>query len=536
MLQTALIFRDHVILQREKPLKVWGTADPGAQVEVSIQGRKAVCTADADGAWCALLEPLEVSLQEQMVIRAGEEIMTLADIQVGDVWLAGGQSNMEFHMRYDADMQESLKTCEDDSLRFFDYPEVSYPGQLEEHDYLKNYGFWRKAAPDQLERFSAAAFYFARRIRKTVGVPVGIIGCNWGGSPACAWMTREHIAAGGGQVFLDEYEEAVKNLDLDAYWAAFKTNPMNDRSDQLADPIGDLMLFGCTMEEFAAKLAEMGVDLSAMDPAAFLPPVGPGYERRPSALYENMLTQVAPYALKGFLYYQGETDGDTHPECYKTLFPELIRNWRELWGEELPFLFVQIAPLEQWMQCNGTPYAIIRAAQQHTADTVPGTGMVSTSDVGMQWDIHPKKKQPVGERLALLAEKLVYGKGVVCDAPILRSVEKAQTENGAELVLYFDDAADGLSLSSVTPYGEEIRADQLGGLVLKQQDAEGIWQELDLSAATAQAAGNEVRIRGVSYDAGKPVCAELAQTGWYQVNLYNSAGLPARPSAAKTQE
>ncbi len=536
MLKTALIFQSHMILQREKPLKVWGTADPGRQVEICIQGQKAVCTAGETGNWCAQLAPLKASEQEQMGIRSGAEEILYTDIQVGDVWLAGGQSNMEFHMRYDADLQETLKTCEDDGLRFFDYPEVSYPGQIEEHDYLKNYGFWRKAAPDQLERFSAPAYYFARKIRKTAGVPVGIIGCNWGGTPACAWMSREHILAGGGKIFLDEYEEAMKDLDVEAYWAAFQANPMNDRSDQLADPIGDLMLFGCTPEEFAAKLAEMGIDISAMDPAAFLPPVGPGYERRPSGLYESMLTQIAPYGLKGFLYYQGETDGDTHPECYRTLFPELIRNWRELWGEELPFLFVQIAPLEQWMECCGRPYAIIRAAQQLTAETVPGTGMASTSDAGMRWDIHPKKKKPVGERLALLAEKLVYGQDVVCNAPVLRNVTKENTGENRELVLYFDDAAEGLTLCGTTPYGEEIRADQAGGLVLLQQNAEGAWQELDLSAAAAQAEGDVVRISGVCYDPEKPVRAELAQTGWYQVNLYNSAGLPARPSAAQTAE
>ena len=154
----------------------------------------------------------------------------------------------------------------------------------------------------------------------------------------------------------------------------------------------------------------------------------------------------------------------------------------------------------------------------------------------MRWDIHPKKKKPVGERLALLAEKLVYGQDVVCNAPVLRNVTKENTGENRELVLYFDDAAEGLTLCGTTPYGEEIRADQAGGLVLLQQDAEGAWQELDLSAAAAQAEGDVVRISGVCYDPEKPVRAELAQTGWYQVNLYNSAGLPARPSAAQTAE
>lgn len=518
MLKTALIFGNDMVLQRDKQIPVWGTAEPGTEVTVSLQGRSATTRTGEGGSWKLLLDPLQTSFAETMTVTDGKETLTYTGVQIGEVWLAGGQSNMEFHMRYDADLAEELPHCQNDAIRFFDYPEVSYPGQIDEADYSREYGFWRRCDPEDLERFSAVGYYFAKKLQEQLSVPVGIIGCNWGGSPACAWMDEKHIKSGGGQDFLDEYNQAVDKLDLAAYDAQFRANPGNFHTDLLADPISDLFMFGATMEEIGAKLAEMGVDPAAM--ANYAPVVGPKYERRPSGLYESMLRPLAPYALRGFLYYQGETDGDTHPECYRTLFPALIANWRELWGEELPFLFTQIAPLEQWMACVGEPYVAIREAQQHTADTVPGTGMAGTADVGMRWDIHPKKKQPVGHRLALLAEKKVYGQQVLCDAPRLRG---ATAENG-RLTLCFDHAGDELELRDRLPDGTAVEKTKLGGLQVLQNGA-----EMDVTRLTAEARGDTVVLSGEEIRGDGAFTVKLAKTGWYAVNLTNSAGIPAVP-------
>lgn len=486
-----------------------------------MQGKTAGTVADANGMWKVICGPFEYSFLEEMVISSGEEKLVLQDIQVGEVWLAGGQSNMEFHMRYDADMAIEKNSCTNGNIRFFDYPEVSYVGQIDEKDYRKNYGFWRKAEPEQLERFSAVGYYFAKDLQRKYGIPVGIIGCNWGGTPACAWMSRESIIEGGGQVYLDEYEEAVKNLNLTEYEAKFNSNPESWRVDQLASPFSDMMMFGCTIEEFSTKLMEMGIDISSIDFAAFMPMVGPKYERRPSGLYESMLKPIVPYGIRGVIWYQGETDGDCHPEIYKTLFPALIRNWRELWEEELPFLFVQLAPLERWMESTGENYVEIRAAQQHTADTVSNTGMAVTTDVGMQLDIHPKKKQPVGHRLALLAENLVYGDGVLCEAPVLSGVKVEDNR----LILTFDNAGDGLYLAEKVPYGQEVGAGRFGGLQVFQNG-----QELQTDFLTAYAEGNCIIISGEAIQADMPTQVKIAGTGWYLVNLYNSENIPARPA------
>lgn len=238
-------------------------------------------------------------------------------------------------------------------------------------------------------------------------------------------------------------------------------------------------------------------------------------------MYESMLKPLAPYTIRGFIWYQGETDGDCHPEVYKSLFPALIRDWRALWREELPFLFTQIAPLDRWMNCVGDRYVEIRAAQQHTADVVPGTGMAVITDAGMQFDIHPKKKQPVGHRLALLAQNKVYGEAVLCEAPALASFT---VEDGC-LTLRFDHAGDGLSLTDLLPYGQKADRQKLGGLRVFQNG-----KELPAEGMEAQANGNQVIITGEDICSNVPTQVKLAETGWYLVNLYNSAGIPARPA------
>lgn len=521
MLKPAILFKDHMVLQRDKAVPVWGTANPGVKVIVSMQGRTVETKSDSNGVWFLRIGPLKTSFGEDLTISSGAECAIIHDVAVGEVWLAGGQSNMEFHMRYDADMAQEQPCCENRLIRFFDYPEVSYVGQIEKADYGANYGFWRQCTPEQLERFSAVGYYFAKDLQNELDVPIGIIGCNWGGSPACAWMTREAVLEGGGQIYLDDYDQAVQGLDLADYEERFQKNRGAWRVDLLADPIGDMMMHGCSKADVIAKAEELGID-----PAASAPIIGPKYERRPCGLYDSMLRPIAPYGIRGVIWYQGETDGDCHPEVYETLFPALIRCWRALWGEELPFLFVQLAPLEQWMECVGKPYAIIRRAQQHTADTVPNAGMAVITDVGMEHDIHPKKKQPVGHRLALQALAKVYGENVLCEAPTLTSVA---VEDG-RITLAFVNAGEGLYLADTSPYGQKLDGKKLGGFQIIQGGT-----ELDMAALTAKTESNCVIISGDTICGDDETQVELAQTGWYQVNLYNSAGIPARPAVYRVR-
>ena len=225
MFKPALLFQTGMTLQRGKRVPIWGTAEPYAEVTAAIQSKTARTRAGADGRWQLEVGPLSVSFAETLTLRSGAACLEYTDVQVGDVWLAAGQSNMEFYMEYDADSAEETPACTDDALRFFDYPKVAYPGQLAEADYLAQHGRWRKAAPDQLRWFSAVGYYFAKEIRARYGVPVAIVGCNWSGTPACTWMSEESLMEGGGRIYLDEYRAALETLDRDAYEAEFRATP-----------------------------------------------------------------------------------------------------------------------------------------------------------------------------------------------------------------------------------------------------------------------------------------------------------------------
>lgn len=512
MLKAALIFQNGMVLQRDKKISFWGTAEKNREISITLQGKTASGYSDENGNWSIMVGPLSASASEEVVVTCGDEKLCFSDVQVGDVWLAGGQSNMEFFMRYDADYEEELKLCENPNIRFFDYPEVSYEEQLDEADYFKNFAKWRKADSENLEWFSAVGYYFAKEIQANQNVPIGIIGCNWGGTPACAWMDEAAIKNGGGEVFLEEYAKAVENLDLEEYNKNFLNDPSGWKTDPFSDTFGDLLMRGFGIEDILEKITGKRPNPAEINMDEYNPVVGPKYERRPMGLYHSMLKQVVPYGLKGFLYYQGETDGDTHPECYEGMLSSLIECWRNLWKEKLPFLFVQLAPFGKWLNCDGTPYSIIRKAQQRVSETVENTGMAVISDVGMEWDIHPKKKQPVGYRLALQAENKVYGQSVVCEAPTLSEAAiKADT-----LVLHFDNVGEGLHIQS--------ESGELTGIKLFSNA-----KQLDLNGMKANANGNIVTIYNIeSVDSVRKVI--FGDGGWYQINLYNSAGIPARPA------
>lgn len=497
-MKTAMIFSDKMVLQRGKDIPVWGTAAPGAVVTVEFDGSRIEAAADPHGSWLAVLPPHEAGHGYQLRITCGEEEQVFQDVCVGEVWIAGGQSNMEYLLGVEKHIDDVLAGEMNPMIRFFEYPEVSYEGQLEDYNYC-NDGFWRGCTKEDLPWFSAVGYYFAQNLQHSLNVPVGIIGCNWGGTPACAWMDKTYLSGNEGSVWIREYEDAVRGLDLDSYKKAFLANPGNDRTNQLGDPIGvKIMKTGLTREE---QLEIMKIMPEA--PA----PYGPWYERRPGGLYETMLKKVHPYAFRGVIWYQGESD-DTHPEEYATVFSQMIRCWRDLWQEDFPFLFVQLAPFREWLACNGLAYPRVRASQEKVSKTVPGCWMASIGDAGMEFDIHPKDKVPVGNRLALLARGHVYGEDILCDAPEFLSAEKM----GEGIEIHFSHG-DGLNIA-----GEALHA-------MVGVNALGESREIPQG---------EIRDgKLILHDCADIAVLRFACTDYYEINLYNAAGIPAKPFEVK---
>ncbi len=503
MLQLAQIFQSGMILQREKPVTVWGLAAPGAVVQVSIQGQTSSTVADGDGHWSVTLPPMNASWQETMTISSGEETISLKDIALGEVWLAGGQSNMEFHMRYEKHLPEVRPSCANPNLRFYDVPEIAFEGQEERFDYSRM-GRWRKATWEDIEYFSAVGYYFARDLEAQLHVPVGVIGCNWGGSVSASWMNPETIRQ-AGPAWLEDYEAFVHRTDMDAYWKAQMDSPLNNRGNPFADAFGEFVMPRTPSKEeigafFASIVGDGGLELPA--PGTILP------HNIPGSLYRTMVSETAPYTIRGVIWYQGESDDEMHhADLYASMLTGLITDWRTLWQDDtIPFLIVQLPGYERWLENVCDHFDWIREAQELVANTVDHTWLCSISDTGEQYDIHPKNKLPVGQRLALLARCHVYGESLLCDAPCL---ERAWME-GNTITFLFDHAEGGLVL----------KGNQVNALQISTKAKELTWKCEIVDRAL---------IVHLEQPGSSPIQAEYAQGKFYLVNLYNRAGIPAIP-------
>ena len=519
------IFADGMILQREKLVRVWGTAEPGQTVEVGIQGQTAAVVTDADGRWCCELAPLHASEGEALVVRADDESIELTDVAVGEVFVAGGQSNMEFWMRYDRDVEAARLTCTNPRIRFYDVPKCSYPGQLDDFDFSE-VGVWRKVTPEDLDRFSAVGYYFARVLEVELDVPVGIVGCNYGGTISSAWMRADHAAevdpeqVAGFEAKLagHTYEEllaagglnAAKNDKGYTTWPAWNEfflprTPTQDEiaafmAEEAAKAAGPADVGG--LEIGGAKAAEE--DGPQIDPALLTPT-----KEAPGSLFTYMVLPVAGFAARGVLWYQGESDDefDGAQWRYVDALRVIMADWREVWDDAtLPFLVVQLPGFGDWMGLGPNDYVTIRACQQQATDADPHAWLCSIGDVGDEHDIHPKVKQPVGERLALLALRHFYGCDVLADAPRVTGA----TCHGKRVEVTFEHASDGLTVEGDTINALEVLVDGAPAPFVARAEGERLVIEL-----TDMPSGD--------------VCIRFAQTNWYCVNLYNSAHIPALP-------
>ena len=505
-LKLAELFQNNMILQREKTLTVWGEGIPSEQVTVCIQGQHVSAEIAEDGTWSMEIPALRTSFEEQMTVQSADETIELDHIAIGEVWLAGGQSNMEFFMRYDKDFEESVKNCTNPNIRYFDYPVVPTEQDLESKDY-SDFGFWRSCDPENLQFFGAVGYYFAKKLQEELNVPIGIVGCNCGGSRSCCWMDEETLKA-CGPVWISDYEEGISKIkDLKAAEENYHKNPMTDKAHPFLNPFGDKMMYGVSKEELVAMFSSLTANAGDDDPN----PIGPWHEWRPNGLYHTMLEHVMPYTIRAVIWYQGESDED-HPELYDTMMKALIGLWREKWGEQLPFLTTQLAPFGEFVGTGGKYYPILRAMQEKTADEVPNVYLASIGDVGLEHDIHPKEKQPVGRRLALLALGHIYGQDILCEAPRAESMK--QIEHG--ISISFKYAPDGLVLKgtqvnalSIYMDGTEISKDAYT-CVLVDQTLQILFQS-DLDERN-----HHFRV-------------DFAKTPYYEVNLYNQADIPAKP-------
>lgn len=471
------VFGSGMVLQRDAPIPVWGRAAPGQTVTVTVADRTALADAGADGVWRADLASFPAGGPHEMVVRGGGEIR-FTDVWIGEVWLASGQSNMQWPLNRSEGGQEAIAGSRDAGFRLF---LVGRATRQEPGGDVT--GSWRVCGPDHVASFSAVAYAFGRRLREQLGVPIGLIQSAVGGTPAEAWVSRETLESHPAfSPILASYEQAAARWPeaLEAHSAA--------------------------MAEWNRVVREQGREAAGRAPAE---PMGPGNPRAPAGLFNAMIRPLAPYALRGAIWYQGEGNSGRHDQ-YRILLPALIADWRALWGETLCFGIVQLAAFRSFQadpnQTGAWPW--LREAQAEVAFADPRCGLAVTIDVGDADDIHPANKDAVGDRLARWALARVYGLSVPHSGPVLRSAAFAE----GEAVCAFDHADGGLRDSD--------GGSRPAGFSLAGADGVFIWAEAEID-------GDTVRIRSPAVP--EPAAVRYAWGDNPPAGLFNGAGLPAVP-------
>lgn len=527
-LKLPAIIGDNMVLQRDMKVPVWGWASPNEKITVSFKNKTyAIVTAD-NGKWLLHLEPSTAGGPYQMIIKGRDNAITINNILIGDVWLASGQSNMEFGIQSDSHSAEAIAAATDSLIHFFYVPMSSSLQPMDDIAAVPAGSFngkWVVCSPELMANknwawhgFSAAGYYFARGLRSSTKVPIGMIGSYKGGTPAQAWMSVDGLKedttfsryVATHQRLLDNYEQAKNEYPQKqaAYQAALKQwNAETGKS------------FDSTMAVWEKAVANAKAtnqpEPPRPQPAKPRPqnPASPdGGFGAPGNLYNAMIAPLIPYAIKGVIWYQGESNGDrlTDAHEYDILFPGMITDWRRHWKEgDFPFLFVQ---LTSFRAAAKTPsegnWPWVREAQLHTL-SLPHTGMAVSTDIGDADDIHPKNKLDVGLRLALAARHVAYNEKITYSGPLFKSM----TVSGNKIRITFLNTGKGL----IARPGDGTA---LNGFGIAGPDKKFVWAKAVIEGDAVVVYSDEVQ---------QPVAVRYNWADNPPGNLFNKEGLPASP-------
>ena len=475
------VFTDHMVLQREQAVPVWGTSDPGDTVTVEFAGQKQTTTADKEGKWSLKLAPLSASAEPQVLTVSSRlaPSVTRTNVLIGEVWLCSGQSNMQWSMDRTENGAAAIAAATHPHIRLYNTPRVPSASPRETID-----AKWTPCNPETAKGFSAVAYYFGRKLNQDLGVPVGLLLSAWGGTriepwtPPCGFEGIESLASIHQQVQSTLPSSPLYKKTLSSYVAGI--NEWTDKAEQ-------------------ALQSESYLDAPPAFPSGLI--LG-GNQQTPTKLYNGMLHAHIPYAIRGAIWYQGESN-HTEGMLYRDKTEALLKGWRKLWGHDLPYYFVQIAPF-QYGNEDPTIMARFWEAQAEIVKTIPNTGMAVVSDYTTLNDIHPPNKLVPGTRLALLAEAHTYGMDVVSTGPTFESLE---VTDGALKVVF--DSAEGLT----TRDGKAPDWFEVAG------------EDRAFKKAAAEISGNAVIL--TSAEVAKPLAVRFA---WHKLatpNLMNAASLPA---------
>lgn len=473
------LFSDHMVLQRDAKCPVWGTATAGEEVTITIAGQHVVTKADANGRWRIDLAPMPAGGPHTLKV-AGNTRVTIKDVLVGEVWVCSGQSNMEYQVRRSNNAAAEIAAAKFPRVRLF---HVAKRAAAKPQMDVK--ASWKRCSPATIAAFTAVGYYFGRSLHASLHdgldrVPVGLVHTSWGGTRVEAWTS----------------DAGLRSTEEGSYLV----NRWNARLEGWPE----------RKKRFDAKLAKWEETAAVARRAGKRPPArprignGPNDRHRPGNLARGMLQPLVPYAIRGAIWYQGESNVGRAYQ-YRSLFRGMILDWRKMWNQgDFPFLFVQLPNYKVGKRNDPRTWAELREAQT-LALALPRTAMAVTIDIGNTRDIHPRNKHEVGRRLALAARAQVYGERVAYSGPMY---VRMQAKDGA------------LELTFAHAEGLRARGKQLIGFTVAGEDQQ-------FHPAIATIAGDQVVVH--SNKVKSPVAARYGWLDDPKCNLFNSAGLPASP-------
>jgi len=470
-----------MVLQRDQGVPIWGKADPGEAVTVRFNGQVKTTTAGADGRWVIRLQRLKATAKSAVLIVEGKNKIELQDILVGEVWLVAGQSNMQRLLSETANGAEAIAAANRPAIRLFNVSR-----QVAFKHALPPLGVWRACSPESVKEFSAAGYYFGVELQKELNVPIGLINSSYGGSQAEAWTPVEYLVASA---------DLKPTVDRKKIWDEERPRVKVQYDEAIKQ-----------WREEADKAKAAG---AVPRPSPAVPDALREY-RVAASIYNGMIEPLIPFAIRGALWYQGESN-EARAQQYGILLPVMIKSWRERWGEgDFPFGIVQ---LPNYREAKADPadeaWSHVREAQRLTAASVPHTGLIVTIDIGEARDIHPKNKLDVGKRMARWALVEVYKHKDLKSGPVF---QKAQID-GSKIVVTFSEVGSGLKLRT----GSRPEEFAIAGA-----DRKWYWAEAKLIGRN--------RVEVWSPQVSQPLAVRYAfNNNPRNPNLTNDTGIPAGP-------
>ena len=470
-----------MVLQRDQSAPIWGKADPGEAVSVRFNGQVKTTTAGADGRWVIRLQHLKATATPAVLIVEGKNKIELQDILVGEVWLVAGQSNMQRLLSETANGAEAIAAANRPAIRLFN---VSRQAAFKHAP--PPLGVWRACSPESVKEFSAAGYYFGVELQKELNVPIGLINSSYGGSQAEAWTPVEYLVASA---------DLKPTVDRKKIWDEERPRVKVQYDEAIKQ-----------WREEADKAKAAG---AVPRPSPAVPDALREY-RVAASIYNGMIEPLIPFAIRGALWYQGESN-EARAQQYGILLPVMIKSWRERWGEDdFPFGIVQ---LPNYREAKTDPadeaWSHVREAQRLTAVSVPHTGLIVTIDIGEARDIHPKNKLDVGKRMARWALVDVYKHKDLKSGPVFQKAEI----DGSKIVVTFSEVGSGLKLRT----GSRPEEFAIAGA-----DRKWYWAEAKLIGRN--------RVEVWSPQVSQPLAVRYAfNNNPRNPNLTNDTGIPAGP-------